>query len=82
MADVDLLLTTFRKLLSEGHSLIVIEHNLDLIRQAGYVIDLGPEGGEEGGTIVAQGDLETVMAAAQSHTGRFLKERLELEAQR
>jgi excinuclease ABC subunit A len=75
MADVDLLLMTFQKLLSQGHSLIVIEHNLDLIRRADYIIDLGPEGGEEGGRIIAEGDLKKIMASPQSYTGRFLKER-------
>lgn len=77
MADVELLLSTFRKLLSQGHSLIVIEHNLDLIRYADYIIDLGPEGGDEGGRIVVEGDLETVMASKQSYTGQFLKQRLQ-----
>jgi len=77
MADVDLLLTTFEKLISQGHSLIVIEHNLDLIRCADYIIDLGPEGGEEGGRIVAEGNVEKVMASKQSYTGQFLKQRLE-----
>ncbi len=76
MADVDLLLKTFQKLLSQGHSIIVIEHNLDLIRCADYIIDLGPEGGEEGGRIVVEGDLEKVMASEQSYTGQFLRERL------
>ncbi|MGQ9645587.1 MAG: excinuclease ABC subunit UvrA [Thermodesulfobacteriota bacterium] len=76
MADIELLLTTFQKLLDQGHSLIVIEHNLDLIRRADYIIDLGPEGGEEGGRIVAQGDLETIMASEQSHTGQFLRQHL------
>jgi excinuclease ABC subunit A len=77
MADVELLLTTFQKLLSQGHSLIVIEHNLDLIRYADYIIDLGPEGGEGGGKIVAEGDLKKVMASNQSYTGQFLRQRLE-----
>jgi excinuclease ABC subunit A len=77
MADVELLLMTFQKLLSQGHSLIVIEHNLDLIRWADYIIDLGPEGGEEGGRIVAEGDLQAIMASKQSYTGQFLKQRLQ-----
>jgi len=76
MADVELLLGTFQKLLLQGHSLIVIEHNLDLVRQADYIIDLGPEGGEEGGNIVAQGDLAAILKSPQSHTGIFLRERL------
>lgn len=76
MADVELLLRTFQKLLSLGHSLIVIEHNLDLIRWADYIIDLGPEGGEEGGKIVAEGPPEVIMESAQSYTGQFLKQRL------
>lgn len=77
MADVELLLMTFQKLLSQGHSLIVIEHNLDLIRRADYIIDLGPEGGEEGGRIIAEGDVKTIMASQQSYTGQFLKQRLQ-----
>ena len=77
MADVELLLATFEKLISQGHSLIVIEHNLDLIRQADYIIDLGPEGGEEGGRIVAEGDPKKIMASPQSYTGEFLRQRLQ-----
>jgi excinuclease ABC subunit A len=77
MADVELLLMTFQKLLSRGHSLIVIEHNLDLIRRADHIIDLGPEGGEEGGRIIAEGDLKKIMASPQSYTGQFLRKRLE-----
>ena len=77
MADVELLLMTFQKLLSQGHSLIVIEHNLDLIRRADYIIDLGPEGGEEGGRIIAEGDLKRIMASQQSYTGQFLRQRLQ-----
>jgi len=76
MADIELLLATFRKLLSQGHSIIVIEHNLDLIRCADHIIDLGPEGGEEGGRIVVEGDLETIMASKQSYTGQFLRQRM------
>jgi excinuclease ABC subunit A len=78
MADVELLLMTFEKLLSQGHSIIVIEHNLDLIGCADYIIDLGPEGGEEGGRIVAEGNLKMIMASQQSCTGRFLKRRHEI----
>jgi excinuclease ABC subunit A len=78
MADVELLLNTFQKLLSQGHSLIVIEHNMDLIRCADYIIDLGPEGGEEGGRIVVEGDLKTVMASKQSYTGQFLRKRIKV----
>jgi excinuclease ABC subunit A len=81
MADVELLLTTFQKLLSQGHSIIVIEHNLDLIRRADYIIDLGPEGGEEGGRIVVEGDLKKIMASPQSYTGQFLKERINAKFQ-
>jgi excinuclease ABC subunit A len=76
LADMELLLNTFQKLLSQGHSLVVIEHNLDLIRYADYVIDLGPEGGDEGGKIIAEGNLEAIMASNQSYTGKFLRERL------
>ena len=76
MADVELLLMTFQKLLLQGHSIIVIEHNLDLIQYADYIIDLGPEGGEEGGRIVAKGDLITIMASQQSYTGQFLRKRM------
>jgi excinuclease ABC subunit A len=76
MADVEVLLGTFQKLLARGHSLVVIEHNLDFIRRADHIIDLGPEGGEGGGFIVAQGDIETIMKSKQSHTGKYLKQRL------
>jgi excinuclease ABC subunit A len=76
MADIELLLATFQKLLAQGHSLVVIEHNLDLIRCADYIIDLGPEGGGDGGRIIAQGNLETIMASEQSYTGKFLRQRM------
>lgn len=81
MADVELLLMTFQKLLFQGHSIIVIEHNLDLIRRADYIIDLGPEGGGEGGRIIAEGDLKKIMASQQSYTGQFLKKRINAKLQ-
>jgi excinuclease ABC subunit A len=72
--DIAKLLAAFRKLLQAGHSLLVIEHNLDVIKTADWVIDLGPEGGEEGGRIVATGTPEQIAASDKSHTGRYLRE--------
>jgi excinuclease ABC subunit A len=71
-ADVVTLLDCFDALLSVGHSLIVVEHNLQLMRAADYIIDLGPGAGEEGGRIVAQGTPEDIARCPDSHTGRFL----------
>jgi excinuclease ABC subunit A len=73
LADIEALLKSIDKLLDGGNSVIVIEHNLDLIFHADHIIDLGPEGGEGGGTIVAQGTLSDIMANPSSHTGSFLK---------
>jgi excinuclease ABC subunit A len=70
--DVSKLLTAFRKLIDGGGSLIVIEHNLDVIKSADWVIDLGPEGGEGGGHIVAEGPPEKIAANLHSHTGKWL----------
>ena len=70
--DVSKLLTAFRKLLDGGGSLIVIEHNLDVIKSADWVIDLGPEGGDGGGHIVAQGTPEDISQSLHSHTGHWL----------
>jgi excinuclease ABC subunit A len=70
--DVSKLLTAFRKLIDGGGSLIVIEHNLDVIKSADWVIDLGPEGGEGGGRIVVEGPPEKVAANLHSHTGKWL----------
>lgn len=70
--DIAKLLAAFRKLLESGASLLVIEHNLDVIKSADWVIDLGPEGGEQGGKIIATGTPEQVARNPQSHTGRFL----------
>jgi excinuclease ABC subunit A len=71
--DVAKLLRAFRKLLAAGHSLLVIEHNLDVIGAADWIIDLGPEGGERGGEIVCAGTAAEVSASPASHTGRALK---------
>ena len=71
--DVAKLLDVLFKLRAPGNTLLVIEHNLDVIKTADWVIDLGPEGGSGGGRIVAQGTPETIAASTESHTGRFLK---------
>ena len=71
--DIAKLLTAFKKLLEAGHSLLVIEHNLDVIKTADYIIDLGPEGGEEGGHLVAAGTPEQIAQVEASHTGQYLR---------
>ncbi|EEF57855.1 excinuclease ABC, A subunit [Pedosphaera parvula Ellin514] len=73
MADVKRLVDVIQRLVDAGHSVIVIEHNLDLIAESDWVIDLGPEGGQEGGTIVSQGTPEEVARNKRSHTGQFLR---------
>ncbi|MGH9730304.1 MAG: excinuclease ABC subunit UvrA, partial [Candidatus Acidiferrales bacterium] len=70
--DISKLLAAFRKLLEGGASVLIIEHNLDVIKSADWVIDLGPEGGERGGRLVACGTPEQVARNAQSYTGKFL----------
>ena len=72
-ADIALLLTVLHQLRDHGNTVVVIEHNLDVIKTADWVIDLGPEGGAGGGTIVAQGTPEQVAADEASHTGRYLR---------
>src|SRR5438128_4118486 len=74
--DINKLLAAFRALIDAGGSLIVIEHNLDVIKTADYIIDLGPEGGDAGGYVVATGTPEEIMRVKESHTGRFLREHL------
>jgi excinuclease ABC subunit A len=73
MADVQRLVDVLQRLVDAGHSVIVIEHNLDLVAEADWLIDLGPEGGEGGGRIVAEGTPEQAAAKAGSHTGKFLR---------
>jgi excinuclease ABC subunit A len=74
--DIDLLMGVLQKLVDKGNTVLIIEHNLDVIKVADRVIDLGPEGGNKGGTIVVQGTPEEVAAHPKSHTGRFLKPEL------
>ena len=74
--DIKKLLKSFYKLLERGHSLVIIEHNMDIIKCADYLIDLGPEGGEEGGSLVACGTPEEVAKCEESYTGKFLREKL------
>jgi len=76
-ADVEKLLRVLHRLVDNGDTVIVIEHNLDVIKTADYIIDLGPEGGDEGGRIVACGTPEEVAAAPGSYTGQYLKKVLE-----
>ena len=75
-ADIELLLEVLKKLQSQGNTIVVIEHNLDVIKTADWVIDLGPEGGDDGGTIVAEGTPEQVSKVRGSYTGMFLKKML------
>jgi excinuclease ABC subunit A len=72
--DIAKLLAAFRKLVDAGHTLLVIEHNLDVIKTADYVIDLGPEGGAAGGEVVATGTPEQIVQVEASHTGRALRD--------
>jgi len=75
-SDIQRLLEAFDKLIEHGHSVLIIEHNMDVIRCADYVIDLGPEGGAQGGHVVAVGTPEEIAKCAASYTGQFLKEKL------
>ena len=78
--DIDLLLTVLHRLRDAGNTVVVIEHNLDVIKTADWVVDLGPEGGAAGGRIVAAGTPEEIAAAPGSHTGRYLRELLRRQA--
>ena len=74
--DIKKLLEAFEALINRGHTIVIIEHNMDVIKCADYVIDLGPEGGNKGGSLVVAGTPEEVAACAASYTGQFLKEKL------
>ena len=75
-ADIDRLLMSLNRLVDNGHTVLVIEHNLDVIKTADHIIDLGPEGGHKGGKLLANGTPEQIAATKQSHTGKFLKQAL------
>ncbi|MGL4492902.1 MAG: ATP-binding cassette domain-containing protein, partial [Tannerellaceae bacterium] len=75
--DINTLLKAFQALIDKGHSVVIIEHNMDVIKCADYIIDLGPEGGKFGGELVIAGTPEEVAACNVSYTGKFLKEKLE-----
>jgi excinuclease ABC subunit A len=74
--DINKLLRVLQKLVAMGNTVVVIEHNLDVIKCADWVIDLGPEGGDEGGRIIAQGTPEAIMKVKNSYTGQFLKKHM------
>src|SRR4029077_8799057 len=76
LADVERLLESLNKLVDAGHTVILIEHHLDVIKTADHVIDLGPEGGHAGGEVVVTGTPEQVAACRAAHTSRFLRTRL------
>lgn len=73
MDDVKKLISILQRLVSNGNTVIVIEHNLDVIKCVDYIIDLGPEGGDRGGTIVATGTPEQIAQVENSYTGKYLK---------
>lgn len=70
--DIDKLLHTLRELVDRGNTVLVIEHNLDVIKNCQYIIDLGPEGGDEGGSVVYQGELHGITKEKKSYTGKYL----------
>ena len=76
LADIERLLESLNRLVDAGHTVLLIEHHLDVIKTADHVIDLGPEGGHAGGKVVVTGTPEMIVRCAASHTGRFLKPRL------
>jgi excinuclease ABC subunit A len=80
--DIRRLLVVLHRLVDAGNSMIVIEHNLDVIKTADWIIDLGPEGGAAGGRVVAEGPPDKIAACAESHTGRFLRAALKSDISR
>ncbi len=76
LADIEKLLVSMKKLIEEGNSVLLIEHNMEVIKNADYIIDLGPEGGDRGGEIIAKGTPEEIMKEERSYTGKYLKDYL------
>lgn len=82
MDDIARLLKVLQRLVDQGHTVLVIEHNLDVIKTADYVIDLGPEGGKNGGQVIAQGTPEEIIQVSESYTGKYLADLLERDRRR
>jgi excinuclease ABC subunit A len=80
--DIEMLLTVLHRLRDHGNTVVVIEHNLDVIKTADWIIDLGPEGGAGGGQVIAQGTPEAIAGVEASYTGRYLKPVLSIAAPR
>ena len=74
--DINKLLNSFYALIKKGHTIICIEHNMDVIKTSDYIIDIGPEGGDKGGQIIVEGQPEVVVACGESYTGKYLKQYL------
>ena len=74
--DINTLLKSFNQLIDRGHTIVIIEHNMDIIKCADYIIDLGPDGGDAGGNVIATGTPEEIAQVATSYTGRYLREKL------
>ena len=77
--DINKLLSIIDRLVDLGNTVVVIEHDLDIIKRADYIIDLGPEGGEKGGKVVAYGTPQEIIHNPYSITGKYLKEKIEIE---
>jgi len=74
--DVDNLLKILRTLVEKGNTVLVVEHNLDVIKNSDWIVDLGPDGGDNGGEIIAEGTVEDIIQSKQSYTGQFLQQYL------
>ncbi|MHA2221599.1 MAG: excinuclease ABC subunit UvrA, partial [Candidatus Thorarchaeota archaeon] len=81
-ADIKKLLEVLHRLVDLGNSVLVIEHQLDVVKTSDYVIDLGPEGGDEGGYIVAEGTPEEIVNSEESYTGQYMKELLKVRGKK